>query len=89
MTRHEMSQMRQSFLAQAITDVKERLVNLMDRNQMDVNQVANSLSLSTAEVNAILNENVDALSLKAFATILIINGLVMAVIMLYLILKVI
>ena len=74
MTRNELSQIREGFLVQAAQDVCGKLNEFMRNNRMDARTAANALGLTEAEIGAILNGNTNSLSMRAFATVLLISG---------------
>ena len=79
MNRNQLTQTRNGWLQQAGQDLIEKMNAFMRQNGLSQRQAAQELGLSETDVRNIVNGNAGAVSLTGFATLLIVNGLALAI----------
>ena len=75
----ELLQSAEAWLQQANDDLRQHMEGFMNAENMSPEGLAEVLALTTDEVNAVLNGDIDNVSLRTFAHVLIANGLALAI----------
>lgn len=79
MNRTQLTQTRNGWLQQAGQDLAQKMNTFMRQNGLSQRQAAQELNLSESDIRNLVNGNAGAVSLAAFATVLIVNGLALAI----------
>ena len=75
----ELLQAAEAWLQQGVDDLRQHIEDFMRTENVSVEDLANALALNVEEINAVLEGNVDGVSLRTFAHVLIANGLALAI----------
>lgn len=75
----ELLQSAEAWLQQATDDLRQHMEGFMNAENMSPEDLAELLALTPEEINAVLEGNVDGISLRTFANVLIANGLALAI----------